>query len=829
MRTRESGNVLLTVALLMATFSVILGTVFYQQETAMGVVGRMFERKKVFYVKESIRTISTALTQNYLSASTEPKSTELEQILKAQLPALVPAGYVISDIKVEIVDEQTSAPIPNGPFATMLAPQTTVRFSYKVANSDEGENLAVGTIETTISLAQISMFQFMYFLDLNYSDWSPGPISTVLGRVHANGDFCVTGAQGVTFSKITSAGRIMHNEDARCRFRAAGSNVFVAAGPDLTDPTLLSDKADYGCRNCDRTGMGWATYALSRWHGNLLDKAHGVTALRLPVPEDVKVQAGVDRPNENKDNSKNLRFVIDPIVAGEPTEATEQKFAYRADIRIVDGVWFLKNPENQSQWPGVPIWSDHPGRRASDKLGQEDLRERWQTANPWPVGGFPRRFSFYEYDINNQTLTGDALGVVSYGTLARQGVVGDSRWYPAHWLDGASANAICGAGNTLTSAQGLLNAQTGVMTCQTGVSPGAATAYLNGTRSGFRDGHIQELFPSPIPVVRERMSKILPINIDVEQLQAALESTGPGELGSYFGADRFMGRAFNGVIYVTSTWPGSETGYDGTRPAQWPPQGSNVVPASANADPAQIPVTGPEQQQALPFQLCGEEGAGGVATWPFDKIDATSRFRIPSCTDYLNGTRRAFVNAVRVINGSGLIPTKIPSGLSVISNLPVYIAGSYNKNSDPDADPEDNAKWIPALVAGDQVSFLSEAWDDGNARWNERTDVRARAAVSTTYNLAVLMGWARSAKSIPVHASHALLEDWRGTQLRHTGSVVVGYYPVYYRQGRFWDPQLTYAPGVRTIRLDPHFNHMASQPKGTPIFHVSAIVNWKSD
>ena len=59
----------------------------------------------------------------------------------------------------------------------------------------------------------------------------------------------------------------------------------------------------------------------------------------------------------------------------------------------------------------------------------------------------------------------------------------------------------------------------------------ATICLLNGTRSGFQDGHVQLGAPSDAV----NRAKILPINIDVNALIEALEDDSAGELGSYFG------------------------------------------------------------------------------------------------------------------------------------------------------------------------------------------------------------------------------------------------------------------------------------------------------
>jgi hypothetical protein len=155
------------------------------------------------------------------------------------------------------------------------------------------------------------MFQFLYFIDLHFSDWLVGPIAEYRGRLHVNGDICIGGFQGTYIQKLTAANRIMDRNDPRCSYLTESSplNVEIATGSDFGIRLPLKADADHGCVNCEDTGEDWYQYALNRWNENLLDRAHSVPAMRLPVPDGVAVQSGAEG-NGDITNSKNLRSMV---------------------------------------------------------------------------------------------------------------------------------------------------------------------------------------------------------------------------------------------------------------------------------------------------------------------------------------------------------------------------------------------------------------------------------------------------------------------------------------------------------------------------------------
>lgn len=816
------------VLMLMVSVGLATGALLTNFTSTQVRSGQLLSNKRAQYAAEGTLLIVTKIAQSYLGETINPTTAELTARLTAQLPALVAGQYEVTDINVTMEPVPGLTPIATGSFRGMMAPQSILRVSYNVRTREDNNLGPVINLSATVSLAQVSMFQFLYFIDLAYADFSPGPITAFNGRIHANGNLCLSAATGLTIDRVTSAGRLLYGNLAACKYRIVGDQAFIAAGPDLTNPVKLTTNNSNGCTNCGGTRLPWADYATTTWNGKVMDQAHGVISMNLPVPNNVQAQLGADGDDRwvGMSNARNLRFVVDPVNAADSDLVAQQKFAYKSDVRIISGVWYLKDKNNLRNWPGIPIWSDHPGNFVDyfgNNVGQADLA----ISRSWP--SIPHRYSYYEYDATNFTLYNDNRGVISYGNLFRDGSGAKPTWRPGHWLLPNAANPnrhdrICPTGGLLLTPTGLRDAFAPI-TCNSPGSPGVATALLNGTRGGLHDKHIFTLHPESGQ--RAARARVLPMNFDVQQFQAALLDTTPGELGSYFGAGRLMNERFNGVVYISSRWnaPGVADGFDpADQPLPHPQQGSPL-----NNDINQLAVATGPGQRALPQNLCT---TGALVGRPFDLfangLASAWRFVIPNCTSYGGSGISAYPHAIRIFNGHALDPAQMTSGLSVVTNIGAYVMGEYNTQSNTAS--ETATPWIPALIGADQINFLSNAWSDENSSWEDTTHTAIRIASPTVYNMSVLTGWSRSRNSQTMSAFPTMMEDWRTARITFNGSMVMGFYPTYERYGKSYSTSgYIYRAGERLVTYDRHYQFMLNQPPGAPLFYISALLDWKAE
>jgi hypothetical protein len=166
----------------------------------------------------------------------------------------------------------------------------------------------------------------------------------------------------------------------------------------------------------------------------------------------------------------------------------------------------------------------------------------------------------------------------------------------------------------------------------------------------------------------------------------------------------------------------------------------------------------------------------------------------------------------------GPTPVNPGCGLTIASENPVYIQGDYNNpgNTTNFANTD-----VPASVAADAVTLLSDSWNDVNS-FNSPYDPGSRPGTQTTYRVAVIAG-----KGIPflqtagsgqdygtdggLHNFLRYLEGWNAS-LYYQGSLVSFYYT---RQavGIYKCCNTVYGPPNRQYSFDPTF---ANGPQWLP-------------
>ncbi len=934
--------------------------------------GAALKERQAFYAADDMCRITAVLAQNYLAVTPLPTATGMESYVSTNgggsgLPLITPANYETKGSPTSVpgfdvlnLGARQTKPLPSGPFEGMIAAQSPLDMKVRVQHI---AGLASAACHQKVVLGTVSAFQFFIFSDV-YLDWDPVPLMTVRGRVHGNQNICIAGAAGTTSGlkgdRVTSAGGIYQSwvsanvgvgKPCRASQPSTASNVRFANSSSFTT---------FGTLTKDHTASDWRTFAETTFNGRVLDSVHGVTKLKLPITGQPRVQTGYNlavtqfgqpAATYEESNLDNQRFVVDPVLITEPQDVREQKLAWKADLRIINGTWYLRD-DNDPDKPGTPIWSDHPGLHtiASEEptelpaptlsVGQEHLR----TQRSWTTT--PRRFSYYGYFAAGDGGLGlmtraatDPPAVLSYGALFRDpdDGVGGTRpyWYPGSWQGTSTGGAALPAGNAKS-----ICLATSVSTCvTTGVTipnvgktnDGSAnitlseygclrradnfsacganhhSALLNATRSGFRSGWIEvrsipsssssgELALRPDNVgkalagtnmgdgvtdnERDR-SRILPINIDLAALQAALKDCAVGELGSYFPktCSGASGREFNGIVYVTATWRdpagGSLDGLGDTAtssnvPRSWPFQGTSVTNDAAQPDVftglAQynnsVGVQQPAEQQineALPSQLCASDVT--VINRVYDR-QGGQRFRIPACSTYraAGGAIAAYPNAVRVINAERINPVAnrttaagaltiaagvLPHGLTIASNLPVYVLGDVNIETTPQVDPATlptGDYFVPVLIAGDRVIRQSKGFDDLNARWGVPYPIFGHVALETIHNFEVFSGWLQSEASTGFHDDGIenfmkYNEQWQNSSgdvpSHYFGSMVAGFASVYEAAGTNGTGDGSpkrygfNAPG-RDEGYDFHLDVPEKQPPGAPVYNVQGIFLWEA-
>jgi hypothetical protein len=171
------------------------------------------------------------------------------------------------------------------------------------------------------------------------------------------------------------------------------------------------------------------------------------------------------------------------------------------------------------------------------------------------------------------------------------------------------------------------------------------------------------------------------------------------------------------------------------------------------------------------------------------------------------------LTVARVSNGQ----TLPPSGLTVATDLPLYVKGHFNAPNTT-AGSTDTSNTKPASLVGDAITVLSGNWSDayGNNALSSRTPA------NTTVNAAFLAGIVQPTNTTgTLHYSGGVenfprfLENWSGYNFTYNGSMVV-MYPSQFATNCWVQTGTYYNAPNRKWAFDVNFLDYRRLPPATP-------------
>ncbi len=558
MRRGYSLPLVLVVLTVLATTITVMTFVLAASAKSTGAI---LGRRDSLYACDGVARGLSIKAREYFQTTAAPAADTLRAFLCGAPGQCAPAAdwmpaYTLDDVVVTTKGTNVIGDVTTGPFRGQSSRRTDMTVTVKMTKIGSTQRCEV---TQALVNSEIGLFQFAVFSAM-YMDLFNGPTMDIEGRVHVNGDFCahpLTNSD-LTIERVTASGRIL---TVRCT--AACTPAELAALPPGTQFCARDEESPgaghYFIRDAanapqqlleteDGDEVGWRAHALAVWNGNAQDVSHGVPNLRLPVATGADTQAGKNASGAALSNAGTLRLLVDPPRHEDSAETRAEKFAEKADIRIINGVWYKKS----GVFPGVPIWSDHPvaDSSAADEsslVGVTGLLASSTFTNA-------RRYSHYELTGPGGTIAEPSVpSVVSYGGLKRVGASG--AWTPGH----ISGGSLVAAGNAADVAEA--------------------------SRTGFVDFRVEQGNTGNRP-----HAHILPLNFDVGAFLQALSDGTNNELGQHFPPG-----TFNGIVWIANTWPNHLSGF---------PDGA------AGAAPNVTPGNGDLQSADVPYPLCG--GAVGV-------------------------------------------------------------------------------------------------------------------------------------------------------------------------------------------------------------------------
>jgi hypothetical protein len=208
---------------------------------------------------------------------------------------------------------------------------------------------------------------------------------------------------------------------------------------------------------------------------------------------------------------------------------------------------------------------------------------------------------------------------------------------------------------------------------------------------------------------------------------------------------------------------------------------------------------------------------------------------------------------VRLINGTrlpGNYNTVTPEdtlGFAFASENGVYVKGNYNATGISSVGtptlatgflPQNTTDHIPASIAADAISILSNAWQD-SLSFTKPFAMGDRNATDTTIRFAMLAGDAMSSRDgLPnqgggdprlgggVHNFKRFLEDWSGKRLNYSGSLI-NMFNSRNNNGAFKCCTNVYSPPTRNWSFDTTFLNPNRLPPSTPFFQTISLTGFE--
>ena len=254
------------------------------------------------------------------------------------------------------------------------------------------------------------------------------------------------------------------------------------------------------------------------------------------------------------------------------------------------------------------------------------------------------------------------------------------------------------------------------------------------------------------------------------------------------------------------------------------------------------------------LQIAGQPGFGTLQadyTNEAVRYSGISASQTPDIAAVLD--HKFYRRGVRLINGEtlpGNYDSVTPSntkGFTVASENGVYVLGNYNAyaiNSvgtpTPSTDyvPQNTSSHVPASIAGDAVTILSNSWSDARS-FRYPFDLSNRRASETFVRFAMLAGKTQSSKlgtpnqgggdprlSGGVHNFKRFLENWGSVRLNYSGSLI-NLFNSHNNNGAFKCCNTVYSPPVRNWVFDTTFLDPDRLPPGTPFFQSIQLTGFQ--
>lgn len=577
----------------------------------------------------------------------------------------------------------------------------------------------------TLQLRDAPLFSHATFYNMDL-EFHPGPVMTMNGPVHANGDIWIQAIDTLTFTdsltatgnirygymlnagksnQVTQSGNVMINNGRggyTTPYKGSGSKTSIDSYWDSLSPQAAIKAAGYN---------NWRELASNRWGGNVQDSAHSVPKLN-PIGfkdyvRDNPATAAIDdplnygyaiiEPNQPAEDPDDPGYV-NPIHKG---MAETEKFSHKAGLIIrvhysADGV---------TQHDGTPLPANAVRLRS-----RPDQNNPYTTATANPATGKTPN----DYNTNYY---------LSFARISR-----------SNPLDPSSANYNVKSlkvrdnnGNEIVDDDGdpITQDVFEIVEVPINVIMGTNVGGINFTNefeemfAAYEYRELANGTPASSFYDPRRRKGVDIIEINMANLRRSID---------LYNTDQFDGynahQHYNGIIYVEFPTDTSATVRDDKIVRSIDDVGLLISAATRIPDP-------------------------------------NSSTSAPHLGNPLNEIR--------------------PSGLTLVTNNAMYIKGHFNadglSNTGTNTQPDGTGTWNPnppAAVVADAIMPLSNSWRFENSK----KALANRVATFTEFNAAMIQGLRPTGKggtstiSGGNHNFPRFLEKWTGVEFRYRGSMV---------------------------------------------------------
>ncbi len=795
-RVSERGVALIMALLIMLLVSALL--VGFTAVTMGDMRFRQIDRdhQKAFYASQAALEVLTSRLGDMFGANYAPSAAEVDA-LTADPPAIPgitfqaadgTSGFnILFDVDANGNPVNDYRNIGSGPYEGLLGYMTPYTIDV-TARTDSGGEVH---LQRTMQTVAIPVFQFGIFSDVDLSFFA-GPNFDFGGRVHTNGNLFLSQGGGTTLTmrdRVTAVGEVVR------QYLSNGVAITVPSTHDGTVSILKSPGAFRSLQPTEGSVVGalgsahnpnWTSISLSTYNGNIRNGSTGARRLDLPLitaggsnPDLVRrPAAGEDTGNptlfsERYFSQASLRILLSDTQA----DITSLPTVTATPPVLLDGDWVTAPPAGYG-----PVDANHPPMARSPGVGGGTLT----PAGTGLIGGY------LKIELQN------ADGVWSDVTTELLN------------LGYASANTgIGGCANPNPDAVIRIERLSGA-TCATGSTN--ATKYWPNVLFDPREALTRDTAVAGNALLLGGVMHF--VAIDVRNLERWFN----GDIGTT-GSTAISHRGF--TVYFSDrrnnrNTLGRETGEYG-----WE---DFVNPLSATGTPNGVLDAGEDVNGNGVLDTYGQfpqdVPAGSQAP-----LDGTARpWTQLTATQAQRNRAILFRHALKLVHGS---LGNITTGLTVVSENPVYVQGDWNASvaagfGDPHA---------ATAVIGDAVTLLSNNWNDDQSLAQPYSPGN-RPRTDTYYRLAIISGkgpsfpWINGTASDfgtdgGAHNFLRMLES--GATVYYRGSIATFYYN---RQavGTYKCCSTVYGAPTRNFAFDVDFLDPTKLPPLTPVFRdVNAL------